>query len=514
MRKFLLLTLFSLLISGSYAQAGPVKFSTYYPAPFGVYDRLRLVPRATLSAPCDTGSIYVDNSTNTLTLRFCDANMHWVPAAPEYWTKSGTNLYPTDISATANVGIGTTTPAGRLAIKGAGTGTGDALLISDSANTIRLRVRDNGQVLVGSSFAPDNGEVFKVIGSNAYDLLKLQNTNVNGSSSIIFYDNNGTFRGQVGYTNAGAGNFASKMVLDSGVGNDIMVNTDDNFAGVYSERMRIKSVTGNVGIGTTTPEFRLSVDTDGGIMAKGTYGSGTAPTTAGAGTRLMWYPKKAAFRAGGISGTQWDDSNIGNYSVAMGYNTQATLDGSIALGYGTSAMAAHAVALGKDTTAYGTDSTAMGQSTVASGLESTAMGISTTASGDASLATGKSTLASGKNSVAMGYFTTAQAYASLVIGQYNVITGTTYQWITTDPLFVIGNGASVAAPANALTVLKNGNVGIGTAAPTEKLEVTGGNIKAANGLIIETRTTDNPSGVNGQFWLCTDTGDAVPCNGI
>ena len=31
----------------------------------------------------------------------------------------------------------------------------------------------------------------------------------------------------------------------------------------------------------------------------------------------MWYPDKGAFRAGGISGTQWDAANIGEYSVAM-----------------------------------------------------------------------------------------------------------------------------------------------------------------------------------------------------
>ena len=39
-------------------------------------------------------------------------------------------------------------------------------------------------------------------------------------------------------------------------------------------------------------------------------------------------------------------------------------------------------------------------------------------------------------------------------------------------MFVIGNG-SAGSPANALTVLKNGNVGIGTASPASKLDVAG-----------------------------------------
>jgi hypothetical protein len=67
----------------------------------------------------------------------------------------------------------------------------------------------------------------------------------------------------------------------------------------------------------------------------------------------------------------------------------------------------------------------------------------------------------------------AQAYSSFVIGRYNVVEGNMTDWIVTDPLFVIGYGQS-HSKANALTVLKNGYVGIGTSAPTEKLHTTGG----------------------------------------
>ena len=68
----------------------------------------------------------------------------------------------------------------------------------------------------------------------------------------------------------------------------------------------------------------------------------TAPNNAGenyAGTgertEMLFYPKKAAFRAGKLdfaAVTAWDDANIGYDSVAIGYNTEASGASSLALG--------------------------------------------------------------------------------------------------------------------------------------------------------------------------------------
>ncbi|MBC8488242.1 MAG: hypothetical protein H8D45_19615 [Bacteroidetes bacterium] len=79
-----------------------------------------------------------------------------------------------------------------------------------------------------------------------------------------------------------------------------------------------------VGIGTSSPDATLHVDGDDGLIATGTFNSGQNLSVSGQGTRLVWYPKKAAFRAGEIDNDQWDDGNIGNYSVAMGASTKAS----------------------------------------------------------------------------------------------------------------------------------------------------------------------------------------------
>jgi trimeric autotransporter adhesin len=119
---------------------------------------------------------------------------------------------------------------------------------------------------------------------------------------------------------------------------------------------------------------RFVVDSAGGFVALGTFDRGTIPGT-GAGTRLMWYPRKAAFRVGYVNGSQWADASIGDFSIATGANPTAS-------GYASTAM-------GVNTAASGHASTATGAGTTASGSYSTAMGVGTRASGDFSTAMGR-----------------------------------------------------------------------------------------------------------------------------
>ncbi len=170
MKKFIVFLFLFFLFSLQLVSAESITFTTYYPAPVGAYDRIRLVPRAAMTGSCSIGTLYV---TTTGDLLYCQndgfGNGIWVSGV---WTQTGFNIYPT--------------------------------------NTPNPSVK--------------------------------------------------------------------------------------------------------VGIGLTAPQFRFHIQ-DGGIIATG--GTETL-TTSGAGTRFIWYPLKAAFRAGRVDGTQWNDVNIGSYSAVGG----------------------------------------------------------------------------------------------------------------------------------------------------------------------------------------------------
>lgn len=55
---------------------------------------------------------------------------------------------------------------------------------------------------------------------------------------------------------------------------------------------------------TDTTNPNLKVEGNGGVLFKGTDSAPGAIPATGAGTRMMWYPAKSAFRAGVVTGTQ------------------------------------------------------------------------------------------------------------------------------------------------------------------------------------------------------------------
>jgi hypothetical protein len=152
MKKVALIFFFSILLSVTARSQETITITTYYPAPYGVYRHLRLSP--TDSAPnCDSnnrGTMYYADTEDTL--KICTTldgayNLYSLREVAGYWTQSGSNLYPNDL--TWNVGIGTDSPDYDLEIERSGGGdlslhtTDTSITSGDDLGTIYFRGRDS-----------------------------------------------------------------------------------------------------------------------------------------------------------------------------------------------------------------------------------------------------------------------------------------------------------------------------------------------------------------------------------
>src|SRR5262245_55894027 len=145
----------------------------------------------------------------------------------------------------------------------------------------------------------------------------------------------------------------------------------------------------------------LNLTNANGLIAAGTVGQGSSPATGG-GTRMMWYPAKAAFRAGKVDNNTWDPSNTGlgsfagggnttasgNYSTAFGELSHATGNNAFAAGWGSLASGYAAFALGANNNATADNAIAIGVNNTAKAFQSVAIGTNNWAAGDGSVVLG------------------------------------------------------------------------------------------------------------------------------
>ena len=173
------------------------------------------------------------------------------------------------------------------------------------------------------------------------------------------------------------------------------------------------------------------------VVQTGTFQGGDMLNSSGDGSRLIWYPRRAALAAGYSAGGLWNDTNMGEYSIAFGNQSRAK----------------------------GTASIAMGWQSQADGTYSLAMGEKAMAVGDGSIALGLGAISKAAGSVSLGAFNDAQDAPAPHGAGASV----------TDRIFQIGNGSSPQDVSNAFTVLRNGNVGIGKDAlvPVFPLDIDG-----------------------------------------
>ena len=211
----------------------------------------------------------------------------------------------------------------------------------------------------------------------------------------------------------------------------------------------------------------LSLFDEGTIVANGAFNSQTTQlpqVASGSGTRMLWYPERGAFRAGSVSQSTF------------------TIDS-------TTASAWDEIFLGYNSSAFGLDTVALGQYSFVAGYQNAVLGYASNATGQQNVTLGNHTNVSGLGNTAHGSYSSAhglgivsQAYGSFVVGHFNRLIDETSEGgfeispdtaRPYDPIFIIANGGDNNSRSNALTTLRNGNVGIGTDSPSSTLQVVG-----------------------------------------
>ena len=193
-------------------------------------------------------------------------------------------------------------------------------------------------------------------------------------------------------------------------------------------------------------------------VGQASFASGRRTTASGDFSTALGYASTASGTSSFSTGNQTTSS--GNYSIAMGRYSTASGLGSVAIGESNSSQGSNSVALGGGTTASGSNSICAGSSTAALGPYSSAFGDWSVASGASSSTIGSGCKSQGDYSFATGQGVYAQSYCSSALGRYNILRGDSISWISTDPLFVVGNGSTTSSRSNALEVKKRGDTRI------------------------------------------------------
>jgi hypothetical protein len=242
----------------------------------------------------------------------------------------------------------------------------------------------------------------------------------------------------------------------------------------------------------------LSFATGLNTKAKGKYSvatgfvtsaTGDASTAVGNGSIATG---SSSFAAGAYS------TATGICSFSMGYLTNASGDYSFSTGNYSNATAINSVAIGYGAFASGGLGIAIGNYTGASGSNAISIGNTNNAQGPGAISIGASSLTAGTNSIAIGEELIVKPYDGVAVGAYNDNTDNPVgnNIDSVDRVFQVGNG-SIAGRRNAITVLRNGKVGVGTVLPIARLHVADSAV-LFTGLITNVSASFNPPPVEGK----------------
>lgn len=317
----------------------------------------------------------------------------------------------------------------------------------DSVNALWKLI--NRAVIVG--YANYGGVL--VIGTSTKNNLRL---GVNKGNAIVIDTNQRVSLSK--YTGTRSGNY---LFVDSTTG-----NIDTGFFKPLIAGTNITINSGNSGDTINSTGGGTTYTAGHGLVLQGTQFK-IQDTLNGAATKLMWLFGKSAFRAGSVSGTQWDIDSTGTNSVAFNQNTKAIGAVSSAFGSGTVARGTQSFVGGfnSQTTSTATNGFSFGSANVVSSSDGTAFGASDTASALSTFSTGEFNRSDGVATSTLGWGLHARAFGSAVVGLFNDkkdVTGDSSVLVRTGRAFQIGVGRGTnsndTSRLNAMTVYYNGLV--------------------------------------------------------
>ncbi|MEO0895922.1 MAG: tail fiber domain-containing protein [Bacteroidota bacterium] len=129
-----------------------------------------------------------------------------------------------------------------------------------------------------------------------------------------------------------------------------------------------------------------------------------------------------------------------------------------------------------------------------------AWGFEPVARGDYSAAFNSQSRAYGNLSFAAGFRSYSDTYIQTTFGRYNTrYIGSINTWVGDDPLFVIGNGTSNSNRNNALTIRKDGRIGLNDPVPTYFLDMENNDISTRSIYIDHNATLSSSSTQYGVY---------------
>lgn len=322
---------------------------------------------------------------------------------------------------------------------------------------------------------------------------------------------NGTVSFATGYTDTAQGNYSTA------------IGSRNKAIGDYSTTIgeANKTAFASYAFGafnTVNNSFATALGRGNLVNGDGAIAMGFEDTATGTVAVVQGFHSKAGADNTVAIGT--DSKALGIQSLAIGISATATGGGAMAMGYGNTAAGNYSATLGYNTKALGTVSMATGTFSTAGGDFSTAMGYSTVASGHNASAFGHFAKASGDYSNAIGNNVVVKSYSGFVTGLFNDSSNAANSTDVNpaNRIFEVGNGTADNARSNAVTILQNGNIGIGTVSPVARLDIAGSIAMNDNAIYLRTGSDGNhglkfdPS-VNGPY-LFGNAGGALGTNGF